>query len=43
MIKNRITKVKRISPKTKIENRKIKKATSDFLKEISFYKNPEFD
>jgi hypothetical protein len=43
MIKNRIIKIKRISPKTKIENRKIKKAKSDLLKEISFYKNPEFD
>jgi len=37
MIKNRIIKIKRISPKTKIENRKIKKAKSDLLKEISFY------
>jgi len=43
MIKNRITKVKRISPKTKIENRKIKKFAIYLLKEISFYKNPEFD
>jgi hypothetical protein len=43
MIKNRIRGGKRISPKMKIENRKIRKAKSDLLKEISFYQNPEFD
>jgi hypothetical protein len=43
MIKNRNPKAKRISPKMKIENRKIRKSKSDLLKEISFYQNPEFD
>jgi hypothetical protein len=43
MIKNRTTRVKRISPKMKIENRRIRKLKSDLLKEISFYQNPEFD
>jgi hypothetical protein len=43
MIKNRNPRLKRISPKVKIENRKIRKAKSDLLKEISFYQNPEFD
>jgi len=35
MIKNRITRLKKISPKKKIEDRRIKK--------IKFYQNPEFD
>jgi hypothetical protein len=43
MIKNRTPRVKRISPKMKIENRKIRKEKSDLLKKISFYQNPEFD
>jgi|Laugresbdmm110sd_1035091.scaffolds.fasta_scaffold13218_7 hypothetical protein len=43
MIKNRITRLKKISPKKKIEDRRIKKIKSEVLKKIKFYQNPEFD
>ena len=43
MIKNRTTGIKKISPKKKIEERRIKKIKSEGLKKIKFYQNPEFD
>ena len=42
MLKTRVKK-KTISPKKKIEERRIKKIRIDLFKEMKFYKNPEFD
>jgi len=43
MIKNRITRLKKISPKKKIEDRRIKKIKSEVLKKLNFTKTQEFD